>query len=79
MIGATVFPRIYLSFFKDVVMRAIVVAVIVVSLFGGCASTAIEQYTLNQSLSVTDMRYQQVLNDLAEVAHNAGTLPGFAL
>ncbi len=60
-------------------MRSMVWAVIVVSLCGGCTSTALERYTLNQSLSVTEMRYQQVMNDLAKVAHNAGTLPGFAL
>jgi hypothetical protein len=60
-------------------MRKIVTALVAALLCVGCASTTLKQYTLNQSLSVTDMRYRQVLDDLATVAHNAGTLPAFAL
>ena len=60
-------------------MRAIVAGAMIACLSAGCTSTGLQQYTLNQSLSTTDMRYQQVLNDLAEVAHNNGNLPGFAV
>jgi hypothetical protein len=60
-------------------MRWIARVIIMLSLCGGCTSTQLQQYALNQSLSVAEMRYQQVVNDLAKVAHNAGTLPEFAL
>ena len=45
----------------------------------GCAAPQLKQYTLNQAMSVSDMRYRQVLDDLALVADNAGVLPSFAL
>jgi hypothetical protein len=60
-------------------MRWIAGAALLVSLCGGCTATQLERYMLNQSLSVTDMRYQQVMNDLARVAQNSGSLPEFAV
>jgi hypothetical protein len=46
---------------------------------GGCTATSLKNYTLNQALSVSDMRYRQVMHDLAVVANNPGVLPAFAL
>jgi hypothetical protein len=60
-------------------MRAIVLVFLVFVSCGGCAAPPLKHYTLNQALSVSDMRYQQVLKDLAAVANNSGTLPSFAL
>jgi hypothetical protein len=45
----------------------------------GCVSTSLEHYALNQALTVSDMRYKQVMHDLAVVADNRGSLPSFAL
>jgi hypothetical protein len=45
----------------------------------GCSSIALRSYTTNQSLSVADMRYQEVLHNLALIAHNQGNLPSFAV
>jgi hypothetical protein len=46
---------------------------------GGCVTAPLERYTLNQSLSTTEMRYQEVMNALAVVAANQGTLPSYSL
>ena len=46
----------------------------------GCAcAPCLKHYTLNQAMSVSDMRYRQVLDGLAIVADNAGVLPSFSL
>jgi hypothetical protein len=46
----------------------------------GCVTAPLERYTLNQSLSMTEMRYQEVMNALAVVAANHGeNLPSYAL
>jgi hypothetical protein len=60
-------------------MRAIVAVILVFVSGGGCAATSLKQYTLNQAMSISDMRYQQGLEDLAVVANNSGILPSFAL
>ncbi len=60
-------------------MKAILPAVIAVSLCGGCTSTALQSYTLNQAMSVSDLRYRQAMHALAAVASNDGVLPSFAL
>jgi hypothetical protein len=44
----------------------------------GCTSTSLGQHTVNQAVSIADMRYHEVLDNLAIVAHNQGTLPSFA-
>ena len=60
-------------------MKAISPALAVLLLCSGCTATSLQHYALNQALSVSDMRYRQVLNDLAIVAHNSGSLPAFAV
>jgi hypothetical protein len=60
-------------------MRAVLASLIPVCLCLGCASTSLKRYAINQALSITDMRYRQVLHDLAVVANNSGSLPAFAL
>ena len=39
----------------------------------------LKHYALNQAMTVSDMRYKQVMYDLAAVANNRGVLPSFAL
>ncbi len=60
-------------------MRATLLALVATSLCTGCTSTQLGRYTVNQSMSVADMRYRQVLNALAVVANNNGNLPSLAL
>ncbi len=58
--------------------RALVIGAFVLASCG-CVTAPLEHYTLHQSLSVADMRYQEVMNVLATVAANQGTLPSYAL
>jgi hypothetical protein len=45
----------------------------------GCVTAPLERNALNQSLSTSEMRYQEVMNALAVVAHNRGTLPSYSV
>jgi len=58
-------------------MKRVLISVMVLTCTG-CTTTSLERHTVNQALSVTDLRYQEVLNDLAAVANNPGNLPSFA-
>jgi hypothetical protein len=60
-------------------MRPIFTAVVAVSLCSGCTSTGLKYYTLNQAMSVSELRYRQAMHALALVANDAGNLPSFAL
>jgi hypothetical protein len=44
----------------------------------GCTSLALERRTLQQEATPTDIRYQEVLNNLAMVAHDPATLPAYS-
>jgi hypothetical protein len=57
------------------------VALVIMSLvfLGGCTSTSLKHYTLNQALTISEIRYRQVMHDLAVIAENSGNLPSFAL
>ena len=58
--------------------RRILIAVSVAACVG-CVTAPLERYTVNQSLSSSEMRYQEVMNALATVAHNRGVLPSYAV
>jgi hypothetical protein len=45
----------------------------------GCTSTALERSTVSQSMSTSNMRYRQVLQCLAVVAHDPGAAPSFSI
>jgi hypothetical protein len=45
----------------------------------GCTAEMIDRHTVNQSMSVADMRYQEIMDNLAVIAHNTGTMPSFAI
>lgn len=45
----------------------------------GCTAVELERHTVNQALSVTDLRYREILNALALVAYNPGALPAFSV
>jgi hypothetical protein len=44
----------------------------------GCISTSLERHTLRQSESLSDLRIQEVMNNLAMVANNAYALPSYS-
>lgn len=46
--------------------------------FSGCIVPALEGYTLQQGATPTDIRYQQVLDNLAMVANNPSALPAYS-
>jgi hypothetical protein len=60
-------------------MKSALLTLTSLALVAGCTTVSLERHTLNQALSVTDMRYQAVLNNLAVLANNCGALPSFAL
>lgn len=47
-------------------------------LSAGCTTLALERHTLNQASSTTDIRYREVLNNLAAIAANPWILPSFS-
>ena len=47
--------------------------------FAGCTALSLERHTANQAMTAADMRYQLVLNTLARIAANPGTLPGVGI
>jgi hypothetical protein len=59
--------------------RRIVIAFSAVVLCVGCVTAPLERYALNQTLSTSEMRYQEVMNALATVAHNRGMLPSYSV
>src|SRR5215472_2343018 len=59
-------------------MRCWIVGLIATSCVG-CATVSLEGYTLNQIQSAADYRTQEVLNCLAMVAADPGTVPAFSL
>jgi hypothetical protein len=58
--------------------RRILLASIAVAAVG-CVTAPLERYVVNQSLSTSEMRYQEVMNALAVVAHNRGVLPSYTV
>jgi len=52
---------------------------VLLGLASGCTAFELEGYTVNQALSLSGQRYQEVLDNLAVVAHNENTLPAFSL
>ncbi len=45
----------------------------------GCTTAMLERYSLNQIASVSDMRYREVMKNLAVLAANPSILPSFAV
>src|ERR1700693_4864470 len=60
-------------------MRAKIALLCLGAFMSGCTADMLDRHTVNQAMSVTDMRYQEVMDNLAVVAHNTGMLPSFAL
>jgi hypothetical protein len=44
----------------------------------GCTTIALERHTLSQEMTPTDIRYQEVLDNLAMVAHDPAALPAYS-
>jgi hypothetical protein len=60
-------------------MKNLFSLIVIALISSGCVTAPLEHYTVNQSLSMTDMRYQEVMNALATVAANPGILPSYSL
>jgi len=45
----------------------------------GCTATSLERLTVNQAMSVTDLRYRQVVENLAKLAVDPASLPSFSV
>jgi hypothetical protein len=45
----------------------------------GCTAMSLERRTVNQALSVTDLRYREVMQNLAAIADDPSRLPAFAV
>src|SRR5580704_9907723 len=62
-----------------IVMRNWIALALVGAMAAGCTAPSVRDHTVNQALSVADMRYQEVLDNLALVAHNTGVIPSFGV
>jgi hypothetical protein len=60
-------------------MRACLPALMLVGILSGCTTEALNHESANQVVSLVDMRYQEMLDNLAFVAHNNGVLPSFCV
>jgi hypothetical protein len=60
-------------------MRPCLGLALAVVLASGCTHTQLRNSTLEQLATVSDLRYLEVLDNLARVAANPGTLPYFAV
>jgi hypothetical protein len=65
--------------FEETLMKPAIILMSLAVLSSGCTAAMLDRHTVNQAMSVTDMRYQEVMDNLAVVAHNTGTLPSFAI
>jgi hypothetical protein len=59
-------------------MKASAILVIGPLICAGCTSIALERYAVNQTATLTDLRFQQIMNNLAATAANSGVLPSYA-
>jgi hypothetical protein len=58
--------------------RQLLIAVSVMACVG-CVMEPLKRYAVNQSIECSEMRYQEVMNALATVAHNPGILPSYSV
>jgi hypothetical protein len=60
-------------------MRVLALFLVLLCAGSGCTTPALKRHTINQVLSVTDIRYQEIVDGLAIVANNPGTMPAVAM
>lgn len=60
-------------------MRRWVLALTLMGAVGGCTTYALERHSVNQIASVSDLRYKEVLGNLARLAADSAVLPAFAV
>lgn len=60
-------------------MKTWIIVITLALASNGCTSVALQNHTVNQSLTVSDLRYQQVMDDLAILADNPGNLISFSI
>jgi hypothetical protein len=64
---------------EGLVMRIGTVSTLMLLTLTGCTSTAVNREAVTQTMTIADMRYREVLDNLATLAHNNGTLPSIAI
>src|SRR5262249_2045959 len=71
-------PRL-LARFPRLIMRAVTMLLVACPLLGGCQSHfVLLDNSVKMTETLTDLNYQQVLNNVAMFVHNPSTLPSFA-
>jgi hypothetical protein len=60
-------------------MKSLFFVVVLVVISGGCTSIALQRHAVNQAATVTDLRYQEVINNLAILADQPGNLVSFSI
>jgi hypothetical protein len=60
-------------------MNSWMLTLTLVILSTGCTAMSLERHALNQIASITDLRYKEVLDNLARLAAAPGALPSFAI
>jgi hypothetical protein len=60
-------------------MRPFILSAVVCLLFVGCQHIELRNHTLRQASTLTDLQYQQVLDNLAMFVQNPGSLPYFSI
>lgn len=60
-------------------MRRFLAVLLAMLLSAGCTAASLARHTVNQAVSVSDMRCQQVLDGLARLRVDPGALPPFAV
>ncbi len=60
-------------------MKLIILVAALVAVGQGCTSIALRRHAVNQAETVTDLRYQEVVNNLAILADEPGTLVSFSI
>src|SRR5580658_9942750 len=60
-------------------MRCIVLFIVLLSTLSGCTHMALQKDTVRTTNTLTDLQYQQVLDNLARFHDNPDTIPSFAV
>lgn len=59
-------------------MKKLLLPLLLIAVNGGCTTLSLERNTVYQAKSLTDLRYREVLDNLAMIANNPALLPAFS-
>ena len=72
------YPTFFLCLRPDKCIRYSMLLLTCALASSGCIASALERHTLAQAATPTDIRYQEVLDNLAMVAHDPSALPAYS-